>query len=157
MPPNPFTTISKEFVRGPLGIIALFIVLVYAMAGIVATSSSLAEIPQILIVIFLVVFPFTVLFVFFVLVTKHSEKLYPPSEFSDETLWARLQVGELQRTDASDLLRAWIADDPSNRDSLRDWLRQKKFRYSVTLFLNHDRFKSLQEAAVAEFGIQGGN
>ena len=155
MPGNPFTSISKEFIRGPLGIIALFIVLVYAMAGIVATSSTLTETSQTIVVLFLVSFPFTVLFVFFVLVTKHTRKLYPPSEFSDETLWAKLQVGELQETDAGEVLKKWISADNQNRESLRQWLRQRNFPYSLTLFLNDKKFKPLQDAAVAELKVPG--
>lgn len=73
--------ISPNFVRNPLGIIALFIVMIYAMAGLVTTSDALAPHERLILVIFLAAFPLIVLAVFYTLVTRHSEKLYAPGDF----------------------------------------------------------------------------
>ncbi|MCD9545290.1 hypothetical protein GLP24_10550 [Photobacterium carnosum] len=74
------TTAASSLSRNPLGIIALFIVLIYGFAAlVVATGDSGNELYPI--VWFLVVFPFMVLGTFGWLVSKHHEKLYAPSDF----------------------------------------------------------------------------
>jgi len=73
--------------RNPLGIIALFISLIYAMsAALLGTSvKNLTETNQTVLVSFIVIFPFIVLAVFGWLVAKHHRKLYGPGDYrSDE-------------------------------------------------------------------------
>ena len=75
-------------VRNPLGIIALFISLIYGMSAILlgATIQRLALWNQTTLVIFVVIFPFAVLAVFAWLVIAHHRKLYGPGDFrSDES------------------------------------------------------------------------
>ena len=79
-----FGKISKNLARNPLGIISLFLVLVYGIAGLVTTNSTLDSTQQYILIIFLVVFPFAVLFVFYKLVTNHHNKLYAPNDFTNE-------------------------------------------------------------------------
>lgn len=86
---NPFKNKVAEFSRNPLGIISLFLVLVYVMAGIVAGTSVLDSYQRQIIIWFLVLFPVLVLLAFYLLVTKHYSKLYAPSDFSDETNFMR--------------------------------------------------------------------
>ncbi len=69
-----------RFSRNPLGIIALFIVLIYGVAGFVTTSSTVKEQPQLILTIFLVIFPFAVLWSFHQLVSKHFYKLFGPQD-----------------------------------------------------------------------------
>jgi hypothetical protein len=73
--------------RNPLGIIALFISLIYGMSALLLGMSvqSLSPNNQTILVFFIVVFPFVVLTVFGWLVAKHHKKLYGPSDYrSDE-------------------------------------------------------------------------
>lgn len=78
-----------KFTRNPLGIIGLFIVLIYGIAGWTtnAASTVLSKHQLSLLLIFLVVFPFVILFVFYQLVTKHTSRLYEPRQYpNNETL-----------------------------------------------------------------------
>jgi hypothetical protein len=77
---NDMLTGFFRFSRNPLGIIALFIMLIYGVAGYVATSSSIKEMPQLILTAFLVVFPFAVLLSFHQLVSKHFYKLFSPQD-----------------------------------------------------------------------------
>ncbi len=80
-----FSSTAKSLSRNPLGIVALFVVLVYALACLVfALSPGLSETEHFIFVLFIVLFP-VLIFLFFVwIVTVHHIKLYAPSDFSDE-------------------------------------------------------------------------
>jgi len=81
-----FTKKAQEFSRNPLGIIALFIVLVYGIAGLVLSISgaNLQAHERLPLIWFLVIFPIIVLAVFYRLVTHHHVKLYAPQDFPDK-------------------------------------------------------------------------
>jgi CheY-like chemotaxis protein len=82
---------AQKLARNPLGIIALFIVLVYGVAGLVtAFSASLSPSERIPLVYFLVVFPVLVLGVFAWLVSQHSNKLFSPTDFKDEANYVKM-------------------------------------------------------------------
>jgi|GEM_PF-1952917 len=71
----------------PLGIIALFISLIYGMSALLLAASvdSLEPHNETILVVFTVIFPFVVLGVFGWLVANHHKKLYGPKDFkSDE-------------------------------------------------------------------------
>ncbi len=72
-------------IKNPIGIIGLFLVLIEAIAAFVIVKSSLPCLLNLILIIFIVVFPFAVLVVFYLLVTKHHEKLYSPSDYKDES------------------------------------------------------------------------
>ena len=92
-PTGSFGQIAKGLARNPLGIIALFIVLVYGFAALVtAFASSLTAAERLPLIWFLVVFPVLVLAVFAWLVSRHSGKLYSPSDFRDEENYVRMQM-----------------------------------------------------------------
>jgi hypothetical protein len=79
--------------RNPLGIIALFIVLVYGVAGLVtAFASSLGPTDRTPLIWFLVLFPVLVLAVFAWLVSRHFEKLYGPADYKDEKHFVAMQL-----------------------------------------------------------------
>lgn len=68
--------------KSPLGIIALFIILVYGFASlVVGASSQLSQEERTIIVYFMVTFPVMVLVVFSWLVSNHHHKLYRPDDF----------------------------------------------------------------------------
>lgn len=78
---------AKSLTKNPLGIIALFIVLVYAVASIVISNGKpdLYPHPWHPAVLFLAIFPATVLFVFAFLVAKYHRHLYGPQDFKEES------------------------------------------------------------------------
>jgi CheY-like chemotaxis protein len=85
--------VAKGLARNPLGIIALFIVLVYGFASLVTTfASSFGPTERLPLVYFLVVFPVLVLAVFAWLVSSHSGKLFAPADFKDESNYVRMQL-----------------------------------------------------------------
>jgi len=92
-----FTDAAKSLARNPLGIIALFIVLVYAMAALLFgfTAQSLSESERLVVLLFIVLFPVLVLIAFYCLVTRHHNKLYAPSDWRDESLFLKAMNVEL--------------------------------------------------------------
>lgn len=87
-----FSETATGFTKSPLGIIALFIVLVYGFASIVVGfGNSLSEHIAPLIY-FMVCFPAIVFAGFLWLVAKHHNKLYGPSDFKNEDNFIRAQM-----------------------------------------------------------------
>jgi CheY-like chemotaxis protein len=88
-----FGSIATSLARNPLGIIALFIVLVYGFASLVtAFGGSLTSGERAPLIYFLVCFPVLVLAVFAWLVSSHSGKLFAPSDFRDEENYVKMQL-----------------------------------------------------------------
>lgn len=97
-PPEPtnaagFGETAKGLAKNPLGVIALFIVLIYGLAVLVLIlASSLSPAERYPLVIFLVAFPVLVLGTFFWIVAHHSSKLYAPADFRNEDNYVRMQL-----------------------------------------------------------------
>ncbi|HML79088.1 pYEATS domain-containing protein [Geobacter sulfurreducens] len=84
-PIKEFGTVAQGLAKNPLGIIALFIVLIYGFAClVVGASSHLQAGERTPIIWFMVLFPVVVLAVFSWLVSCHHKKLYAPSDFKNE-------------------------------------------------------------------------
>ena len=92
METNKFAESALGFTKSPLGIIALFIVLVYGFASlVVGLGSGLSEhiVP---LIYFMVFFPVLVFLGFLWLVAKHHNKLYGPSDFKNEENFIKAQM-----------------------------------------------------------------
>lgn len=89
---------AKDFARNPLGIIALFISLIYGFASLLLDSSAekLTEAERWPLILFIVLFPIMVLVAFYKLVTKHHGKLYAPGDFQDDKSFLRTLSPEEQ-------------------------------------------------------------
>ena len=84
---------AKSLARNPLGIIALFIVLVYGLASLVtAFAGAFTHEERIPSIYFLVFFPVIVLGVFAWLVSTHSVKLFAPADFKNEENYVKMQL-----------------------------------------------------------------
>lgn len=83
---SDFNQTAQKLSRNPLGIIALFIVLVYGIAALLLgiSSDNLQATERLPLIYFLVFFPFIVLIAFYRLVAKHHVKLYAPEDFQDK-------------------------------------------------------------------------
>ncbi|MBI3021454.1 MAG: hypothetical protein HYY59_05605 [Candidatus Omnitrophica bacterium] len=94
-----FARAAERATRNPLGVIGLFIVLIYGCAGLVLGSAggTLDMAQRWAMVAFIVLFPCLVLLVFYRLVTKYPSKLYAPSDWRDETNFFRSQTTEEQK------------------------------------------------------------
>jgi hypothetical protein len=96
-PVTNFGNTAYKLARNPLGIIALFIVLVYGFAALVTSfSSSFPPNERLPLIYFLVIFPVLVLAVFGWLVSRHINKLYAPSDYRDENSFIRLVTDTAQ-------------------------------------------------------------
>jgi CheY-like chemotaxis protein len=85
-----FGDVAQKLARNPLGIIALFIVLVYGFAALVTGfSSSFTPSEKLPLIYFMIIFPVLVLGVFGWLVSRHSNKLFAPSDFRNEDNYVR--------------------------------------------------------------------
>lgn len=103
-------------IKNPIGIIGLFLVLVEAIAAFVVVKSSLPYLLNLILVIFIVIFPFAVLIVFYLLVTKHHEKLYSPSDYKDErnfvkTYNSATRSEEIIEVDAGDKVESTVTKE----------------------------------------------
>jgi len=88
-----FADSAKGFTKSPLGIIALFIVLVYGFASFVVGFGE-AHLKEHIasLVYFMVLFPVLVFLGFLWLVAKHHKKLYGPADFKDESNFLKTQL-----------------------------------------------------------------
>jgi CheY-like chemotaxis protein len=88
-----FGETAKSLSRNPLGIIALFIVLVYGFASLGTTfAGSFTAAERAPLIYFLALFPILVLGIFAWLVSKHSGKLFAPGDFKNEDNYVKMQM-----------------------------------------------------------------
>ena len=87
-----FSNSAKGFTKSPLGIIALFIVLVYGFASLVVGFGQNLNEHIAPLIYFMVFFPVIVFSGFLWLVAKHNNKLYGPSDFKDEENFIKTQI-----------------------------------------------------------------
>ena len=135
-PLSSFGQTAKSLAHNPLGIIALFIVLVYGVAGLVtAFSSSLTVSERLPLIWFLVIFPIIVLIVFAWLVSKHSGKLFSPRDFKDEKNYVKMQMSAgafltvaktksdtpTSEVDVQKIIETVIESLPTNIKEQNDW------------------------------------
>lgn len=90
-----FASSTQGFTRSPLGIIALFIVLVYGFASLVVGLGSGITEHVVPLIYFMVLFPVIVFFGFLWLVAKHHNKLYGPSDFKNEDNFFKAQIASV--------------------------------------------------------------
>jgi CheY-like chemotaxis protein len=86
-------TSARNLSRSPLGIISLFIVLIYGFAALVLIFSRAAQFEfweRIPLIYFLIFFPPIVLASFYRLVTKFPNTLYPPSEYTNQENFVKM-------------------------------------------------------------------
>lgn len=111
---------ARGLAQNPLGIIALFIVLVYGMASItVVFSGGLSIAERTPLIYFLVIFPILVLGVFTWLVSSHSGKLFAPSDFRNEENYVKMQTSAVVSLNAA----TKKADQPSREVDIDELLQ----------------------------------
>jgi len=109
---------AKNLTKNPLGIIGLFIVMVYSLACIVlgVGAEHLQPNEKLPLVWFIVLFPILILWAFYMLVTKHHKKLYAPSDFKNEELFLE-PIADQRRNDRLDAEVENIISDQPKQDS----------------------------------------
>jgi hypothetical protein len=89
---SEFSRAARDLSKNPLGIIALFIVLIYGMATIVIIQGNkLTTHERDIFTWFLVGYPVLVLVTFAWPVSRHSAKLYAPRDFKNQAHFMELQ------------------------------------------------------------------
>lgn len=84
------TKSAQKLSKNPLGIIALFIVFIYAIASLVLVeATTLENYHKTIMIWFLVLFPVLVLCVFAWLVKSHHRKLYGPGDYRSDDAFLR--------------------------------------------------------------------
>ena len=95
-PVRSFGEIANKLARSPLGIIALFIVLIYGFATVATIyADDLTASERLPLTWFMILFPVLVLLLFVHLVIHHSDKLYGPGDFRDEANYMKLKTAVL--------------------------------------------------------------
>ncbi len=86
-------------VRNPLGIIALFISLIYGFASLLLNSTleNLTTAERLPMILFIVLFSVIILITFYILVTDHHGKLYAPSDFKNDNSFLRTLSADEKR------------------------------------------------------------
>ncbi len=108
-----FGEVAQGLARNPLGIIALFIVLVYGFAALVTAFAGAFTVEERTpLIYFLVLFPLIVLGVFAWLVSKHSGKLFAPGDFRNEENYVRMQLSA-----GASLAAATLSNQPNLGES----------------------------------------
>lgn len=87
-----FADSAKGFTKSPLGIIALFIVLVYGFATLAVSFGDNLKDHIVPLIYFLVLFPVVVFLGFLWLVSKHHDKIYGPSDFRNEENFLKMKL-----------------------------------------------------------------
>lgn len=109
-----FAEVAKGLARNPLGIIALFIVLVYGFACLVTTfMRSLDRGERSPLIYFLVIFPVLVLGVFTWLVSQHSGKLFAPADFKDESNYVKMQLSAVAALSVASSRNSTVSGAPN--------------------------------------------
>lgn len=112
---DPSKLQANKLTKNPLGVIGLFIVLVYGIAGLVMSTSGadLDQFERRLLVLFLVIFPMLVLGCFIWLVMRHHTKLYAPSDFQNDESFIQLTPEEQRRKIEEDIEEIQASSDIS--------------------------------------------
>lgn len=95
-PVTEFMDKAKGLTRNPLGIIALFVSLIYGFACLVL-STSISNLQgqgeRLPLIWFIILFPLLILGAFTYLVIYHHKKLYAPSDYKDEKNFVNAFIG----------------------------------------------------------------
>jgi len=118
--------------RNPLGIIALFISLIYAMSALLLGFSidNLAPDNQTILVTFIAIFPFVVLGVFGWLVAQHHTKLYGPGDFQSDQGF--LEASTSNPASLGERLKQEIDESKILKDIETDQLPNRAFEESMS-------------------------
>lgn len=95
---NTFISNAKAFIRNPLGVIGLFVSLIYGFACLIlgfGIKNFNAPEERLPLIWFIVAFPILILIAFLWLVIKHHTKLYGPADFQNDTTFALMGNPEL--------------------------------------------------------------
>lgn len=139
---------AKDYARNPLGIIALFISLIYGFATLLMSfaAEKLTACERWPLIIFIVLFPVMVLGAFYRLVTNHHGKLYAPGDFKDDKSFLRTLSVEEQNEKLDKEVRESFGAEVLSSDSVGSAAEQKSISRIQPSAKENDSFiQSLKE------------
>lgn len=144
---------AKALSRNPLGIISLFIVLVYGCTCLLFCTSCehLGEKERQHLIWFIVLFPVLVLGIFVWLVSRHHNKLYAPTDFRDDRsfLIALQHPYEDKKNKEIDKIKAEIEEKSKKSSNALDFLQNEYISALKVIFaLNYYVKPDLRQAAL---------
>jgi len=144
--PTKFLENAKGFTKSPLGIIALFISLIYAFACLLlglSLNNLHSECERLPLIWFIIIFPLLILATFIYLVINHPKKLYGPSDFKDENNFIVFTGNKEVQADlgsAIEILTGLALEDKSGRINkaidLIDKTKEKSLT-QISIPINH--------------------
>lgn len=121
-----FITNAKGLTKNPLGIIALFVSLIYGFACLVLSTSISnlkGENERLPLIWFIIAFPLIILIAFVFLVVKHHEKLYSPSDYRADDAFIQTigkdKIKEKQLKEVKELEQAKIKENIVGEEDLK--------------------------------------
>jgi len=115
-----FSNTAKGFTKSPLGIIALFIVLVYGFATLATTFGDNLKEYLTPLIYFLVFFPVIVFFGFLWLVSKHHDKIYGPSDFKNEDNFLEMMKMKMSTVASLAVASSKQSEDSNGTQNIQD-------------------------------------
>lgn len=152
---------AKGLTKNPLGIIGLFISLIYGFACLVL-STSIANLQsaneRLPLIWFIIIFPLIILGAFIYLVVNHHEKLYAPSDFRNDDAFIETMTGkrikEKQEKEA-EILRSAEDSNANDQHSAEDDLEADPILYEEkTIDLEEDKHLEKRIANVEKWAIK---
>lgn len=147
---------ARSNTSNPLGIIALFIVLVYGMAVLVITQSDTLRQGDITaLVCFLIAFPLIVFIGFLWMVTQHHFKLYAPKDYEDDDSFfisVLMAAATIQRKNSGKQLSLNELKSIANelRDNASKSIRQRNTKHKEILWVYDNPDNNLYERYLFE-------
>ncbi|MES2674462.1 MAG: hypothetical protein V4660_09480 [Pseudomonadota bacterium] len=129
---------AKSLSKNPLGIISLFIILIYGFAAlVVGVSSHLNPVERFPIILFMVLFPVLVLGVFAWLVSQHYEKLYAPQDYNNDEGFLKARYAKLESRpglkELDKLIEGKVKSVLNSGDILDSYQSKEKLQKSLEL------------------------
>lgn len=136
---HDFISNIKGLTKNPLGIIALFISMIYGFACLVLSTSLTnlhSENERLPLLWFIILFPLIILVAFIYLVVYHHEKLYAPSDFRDDGSFIETMNGKRIKEKQEEEVDVLVSAAPVNE------FKGGKEESEYVTFPNRDSIKS---------------
>lgn len=126
----------RQFVRNPLGLLALFVTTMYAVTAVVFKDGLYllcGACERRPLIWFLILFPVIILGVFVFLVIEHTAKLYGPRDYrSDEAFYGAIMGDAKKREEIRTLANAAVVTETSSEDGTVSGGNQSTYQNSTT-------------------------
>ncbi len=159
---NNFMNSAKSLSKNPLGIIALFISLIYAFACAllgVSLNNISEQNERLPLIWFIILFPVVILLAFIYLVVNHHEKLYAPSDYRDDNTFIKAMdtkaIQNKTKIEVKELAEAIKMDPSKEKASISSTTKNSETKSieldSITL---EEKYKNAEKWSLNEFSLK---